>query len=72
MPLSPAQGGLDKDTTAVKRVIEAVAGANQQPPTKAPKPLFGDVDATGDGTDGDVQVSDSFFTLSQSMVHLHL
>jgi hypothetical protein len=51
----------------VKRVIEAVAGANQQPPTKAPKPLFGEVDATGD-----VQVSDSFFTLLQSMVHLHL
>jgi len=67
VPLSPAQGGLDKDTTAVKRVIEAVAGANQQPPTKAPKPLFGEVDATGD-----VQVSDSFFTLLQSMVHLHL
>lgn len=51
----------------MKRVIEAVEGANQQPPTKAPKPLFGDVDATGD-----VQVSDSFFTLLQSMVHLHL
>jgi hypothetical protein len=52
----------------VKKVIEAVEGANQQPPTKAaPKPLFGEVDATGD-----VQVSDSFFTLLQSMVHLHL
>ena len=56
----------------MKRVIEAVEGANQQPPTKAPKPLFGDVDATGDGTDGDVQVNDSFFALLQSMVHLHL